>query len=413
MITPAYTPTATERVLPRLALDFTTGVLDPRVTVTRALNTATRINSSGYIETVNANLPRFDYDPLTKAPRGLLIEETRTNVIVASQNFADASWTKSRSTVTPTTAVVAPDGTNSCYYWAEDTSASTTHRIFAAPQTFATGTTYPFVFYARKDTRDQIFMRRLGESSDGNAVLFDLTALTATVVGGAVTLAAIYDIGNDWRKCVMVATGIGGNQAYVALAVNGSPTYTGNGTSGMYIWAADVQTGSFATSYIPTSAGAATRNADVVQMTGANFSDWFNASEGAFVVEASTPPSGTYSPIVQIDSGSANNRIALGQTASGFADYSVVSGGVAQASFQSTAIANSTAAIAGVYKTDSFARSVNAEPISTDNLGSIPTVTNLKIGSNLTPLYFNRHIRKIRYYNQRILNAEAVAFSKL
>jgi hypothetical protein len=44
MITPAYSPTATERVLPRMALDFTTGVLDPRVTVTRALNTATRVN---------------------------------------------------------------------------------------------------------------------------------------------------------------------------------------------------------------------------------------------------------------------------------------------------------------------------------------------------------------------------------
>jgi hypothetical protein len=69
MITPAYSPTATERVLPRMALDFTTGVLDSRVTITRALNTATRVNSSGFVEIVNANLPRFDYDPATLAPR--------------------------------------------------------------------------------------------------------------------------------------------------------------------------------------------------------------------------------------------------------------------------------------------------------------------------------------------------------
>lgn len=64
MITASFPLTATERVLPRLALDFTTGVLDPRVSVTRALNTATAVNSSGFIAVVNADLPRFDYDPV-------------------------------------------------------------------------------------------------------------------------------------------------------------------------------------------------------------------------------------------------------------------------------------------------------------------------------------------------------------
>ena len=75
MITPSFALTATERVLPRLALDFTTASLDPRVTFTRALNTATRINSSGLVETVNADTPRFDYtlNP-GGACKGLLIE---------------------------------------------------------------------------------------------------------------------------------------------------------------------------------------------------------------------------------------------------------------------------------------------------------------------------------------------------
>jgi hypothetical protein len=67
-----------------MALDFTTGVLDSRVTISRALNTATRTNSSGVIEIVNANLPRFDYNPVTLAARGLLIEETRTNLFLNS-----------------------------------------------------------------------------------------------------------------------------------------------------------------------------------------------------------------------------------------------------------------------------------------------------------------------------------------
>ena len=84
MITPSFSPTATERVLPRMALDFTTASLDSRVTFTRAGNTATVTNSSGVIAAINANLPRFDYDPTTLVCKGLLIEESRTNLLLNS-----------------------------------------------------------------------------------------------------------------------------------------------------------------------------------------------------------------------------------------------------------------------------------------------------------------------------------------
>ena len=84
MITPAYSITATERVLPRLALDFTTAQLDPRITFTRAGNTATVTDASGVIVAVNADLPRFDYDPITLACKGLLMETSRTNLLLNS-----------------------------------------------------------------------------------------------------------------------------------------------------------------------------------------------------------------------------------------------------------------------------------------------------------------------------------------
>ena len=84
MITPGFALTATERVLPRMALDFTTASLDPRVTFTRAGNTATVTNSSGAIVGINANLPRFDYNPTTLVCKGLLIEESRTNLLLNS-----------------------------------------------------------------------------------------------------------------------------------------------------------------------------------------------------------------------------------------------------------------------------------------------------------------------------------------
>ena len=84
MITSSYGLTATERILPRMALDFTTASLDSRVTFTRTGNTATVINSSGVIAAINADLPRFDYDPTTLVCKGLLIEEARTNALLNS-----------------------------------------------------------------------------------------------------------------------------------------------------------------------------------------------------------------------------------------------------------------------------------------------------------------------------------------
>ena len=84
MITPSFNLTATERVLPRMALDFTTASLDSRVTFTRTGNTATVTNSSGVIAAINANLPRFDFNPTTLVCKGLLIEEARTNLLLNS-----------------------------------------------------------------------------------------------------------------------------------------------------------------------------------------------------------------------------------------------------------------------------------------------------------------------------------------
>jgi hypothetical protein len=102
MITPSFSIGASERVLPSFALNFTTASLDSRVTFTRTANTATHTNSSGVITAINANLPRFDYNPTTLVCNGLLIEETRTNILLNSLINGT-----SLSTQTVTTSAVA------------------------------------------------------------------------------------------------------------------------------------------------------------------------------------------------------------------------------------------------------------------------------------------------------------------
>ncbi len=97
-----------------LTLDFTTGQLDPRLTFTRASTVATFINASGIVATATTNEPRFDHDPTTLAPRGLLIEGTATNLLQQSVDWTVSPWSKpAQITWDGTTYATAPDGTTS------------------------------------------------------------------------------------------------------------------------------------------------------------------------------------------------------------------------------------------------------------------------------------------------------------
>ncbi len=106
---------------PRALLDFdftTISALDSRISFTRA-SPATRINANGHVETVGAHQPRFSHDPVTLRPRGLLVEDQRTNVLLHSENFDASSWTKTRCSVVATTALT-PGGSATAARIVED-----------------------------------------------------------------------------------------------------------------------------------------------------------------------------------------------------------------------------------------------------------------------------------------------------
>ena len=330
MITPALQLTATERVLPRLALDFTTGTLDPRITFTRSGNTATRINASGAIETVNADTPRFDFDPVTLACKGLLIEELRKNLLLNTDSLA---------TQNVTVAAVA----------------------------------HTLSFYG-----------------DGQVVLSGTHLSTVTGTGA-------YPL----RK------------TYTFTPTAGTLTVTVTGT----VQYAQLEAGAFATSYIPTTTTALTRNADVATMTGTNFSDWFNATQGSmFIGTYSTPATSAVLVRMYPNAGgnSANNTI-----------YFDVNPNVRLVTFNgaSATVCNTGAKqtfgtkmnVVGGYKVNSFAASQNAVNPVTQVSGGIPAVTpdTLAIGSTgVNTSYVNGWITEFMYWPQRLTNAEVQAFSK-
>jgi hypothetical protein len=413
MITPAYSLTSTERVLPRMALDFTTGTLDPRVSVTRALNTATAVNSSGFIAVVNANLPRFDYDPATLAPKGLLIEEARTNALLYSQEFDNIVWGKIAATVTAN-STTSPDGTTNADTLVESATTDT-HYAYIAPILLA-GTNTLSLYYKISSARKIALYhtntntgRQFDATGNQSAGLFNAPS------GGATVVAA----GNGWyRATITITATVGANEfrLWMVRASDDAINYAGDGTSGINIFGAQLEAGAFATSYIPTTTTSLTRNADYVTMTGTNFSDWYNQSEGAFQIEASaTIPASGSQTFIAVSDNTPNNYIGPYMlNVLGYVYHKIVTLGVSQCEFAAAVgvTNNSIFKYAFCYKLNSAQIAVNTVLGAGDTSVSVPTVTLAEIGSRASSSQMNGHMRKISYWPQRLLDQELQAFSK-
>jgi hypothetical protein len=387
-----------------MALDFTTGVLDPRVTVARLLNTATRTNSGGLIEIVNANLPRFDYDPVTLAPKGLLIEEARTNVLQRSQEFDDVIWVKTRSSVTAN-ATTSPDGTVNADKLVEDATAANNH--FTSQSFISTAIAYTFTVYAKAAERGYI---TLFNSTVASGRCFDLiTGVVGVASGTTPTASTITDVGNGWYRCSITVTATAASNVWrinVMASNSASTAYNGDGTSGIFIYGAQLEAGAFATSYIPTVASQVTRNADVVSMTGTNFSDWYNASDGTFVVEGSVQ----FGTTRYLIGGSASQRLVYGTSSGSLGIYDGtnvvnVAGGVAGQTFK---IATSYGNAFGL------AASLNGSVVAKGSYsGAFSVLTSIGIFStNVGTATASGYAKKIYYYPLQLTDSEVRAFSK-
>lgn len=390
MITPAYSATATERVLPRMALDFTTGVLDPRVTVARALDTATRINSSGFIEVVNANLPRFDYDPATLAPKGLLIEEARTNLFTNSEFPNGVTDAPVRGGLLTGTTFAGLFG-NAGLAFGHDGVTTT----YAYKTGSVTGTTYGMSVFVRMDDGGPPVFGSATPNNVANSFVF--------VVGGNLPSPTSFQVtnmgGGLYRVSVAATAGLVPlNSGVLKYSTNNSRTFKVSGYQ--------LEAGAFATSYIPTDASSATRNADDVTMTGTNFSNWFNPNEGSFVVYADSAAIGSAGR-TGVGFGGINISPAYFHISATSANFD----GATLVRSANTATSNVPAKIGGSYGALGLASCLNGGTVATGAYNNgFSSRTSLVIGNGVGNL--DGHIRTILYYPIRLTNAELRAFTK-
>jgi hypothetical protein len=262
-------------VRPTLNLDFAkTKALDPRVTFSRA-STGTFVGSNGLIQTAASGAARFDHNPATGESLGLLMEEARTNLVTYSEQFDNAAWSKTCTTITAN-ATTAPDGTLTADLIVEDTTGgekNVTRDINAGSSGQATRT-----IYVKAASRYKVNL-----VGSGFYACYNLNTLTTFDVAN--TTATISDAGNGWRRLSITGNATTTFRVDIGLLPDSATGvsnrfYTGDGSPGVYIWGAQLEAGSFPTSYIPTVASTVTRAAEVASMTGTNFSSWYRQDQG-------------------------------------------------------------------------------------------------------------------------------------
>jgi hypothetical protein len=235
--------------------------------VTRA-TTATRVNSSGLIESVASNVPRIDYTD-GSCP-SILVEPQRTNLLLRSEEFESDAWVKFNSTIS-TNTTTAPNGIITADKLVENANNST--HFAAQTVNVAANAIFTYSIFAKSAERNIIYFGGLGRMPNSNEgfVWFDLNlGLVLSSTGGFT--GSIEPINNGWFRISVtsVASPTSTQREFrigCSIADN-IQAYQGNGTSGIYLWGAQLEAGSNATSYIPTTSASVTRNADVISKTG-------------------------------------------------------------------------------------------------------------------------------------------------
>ncbi len=391
-----------------LSLDFTTGVLDPRLTFTRS-TTGTFINSSGYVTSAAINAPRFDYDPTTLQPRGLLIEGSATNLARRSDDFnttvTDGTQWVAAGYTAGTLSTTLPDGTTGNARRISIASGSGSFR--SADITVTASTAYTFSFWARNNGGSQARFR-VWNVTAGSSIVDYTQSINNYVsqIGGA------NNTSSTWvRVSVQFTTPAGCTAIYVY------PTSSDAGTVDLLIWGAQVEAGSVS-SYIPTVASTATRAADNCYAD--SISSWYTQGSGTMLFFGRpTVPStrtmltfsvGTNVPRIQMYGSTSTDVVCFLENPSGTGANIV---------FPSGTLVNGTAfKSAWAFETGNHAACINAGTVATASTSSpaVPSsgITRLNIGMRYDGFnQFNGHVISAKYWPTRLANATLQAITTL
>jgi hypothetical protein len=375
----------------------------------------TTSSTFGIVKAAN-NEPRFDHNPVSPfACRGLLIEESRTNAITGSNAFN--TWTLGNSTVAAS-SVVTPEGTADAWKVVEDSllNIHTVTRGFTA----VSGTTYTASVWLKSAENGFAFVGLSGGGFFPTFISVNLsTGAVSTALGTPIGASSVSHSNGWWRVSFsLAATASLSSSIDIRLSRDGNwanRSYLGNGVNGMYVYGAQVEAGSFPTSYIPTTTGTLARGADVCTITAADFNRFYNSTSGTLLSEASISNLiGNNRGIVQIDNGT-NESILRHVYSFGDGGFrSIIRAGGDTPTVLSTILGTASTIQKRIiaYEGTSFASVTNGGVVATATR-TMPTGLNAMRIGNLTDgsFYLSGHIAAIRFYKKRLPNAKIQALT--
>jgi len=308
------------------------------------------------IKEIQLDVPRIDF---TDDPTGhLLLEPQSTNLIPYSSDYSNG-WVYFDASTSANT-LISPSGVLDASKFIEG-SGSSIKRIINLSQSIVSGNDYTFSIFAKKGERDFITLTNNTGSADVTTT-FDLT--NGTVTSG---IGSINSFTNGWFRCSRSFTATATvTSSYIAQAFinNGSGIfYQGDGTSGIYIWGAQLEELSYPTSYIPTSGSTSTRNQEICNNSG-TVND-FNSEEGVLYADISALADDGTARTISINN-TASNRVFLQlRAASGQVVSGVVKNGVVQGFASYSISQTSNIKLAIKYKQNDFSLFVNGAKIAT------------------------------------------------
>ena len=349
---------------------------------------------------------------LRRGDRGVLIEGARTNLLLQSQTFDNASWTVNEATTTAD-AATAPDGTQTADTLIPSTNSVATHRTRQAAQATTAGATVTFSVFLKAAGYSFVVVRsgNAGETAafqvEANLAAGTIGTASAYGTGGTVVGASITALANGWYRVELtgaVTTVTNYQCSLYAYNATGAPTFAGNGTSGVYLWGAQLEAASFGSSYVPTTSASATRAAEVLTYTaGVSYplTMWIEMARNGTLAFTNIA--------MQVDSGSNNERGIIGSTAGDLATAIQITGGstVAAPTVAGTMALNTAYKVAGRFEANNCNAAQGGTLGTNDTSCAAPaTSTALRFGSDVAGggIFFG-FIRRAAVFNSALSDA--------
>ena len=369
-------------------------------------STATRVNSKGLIEEVASGVSRLDYTG-GGCPHHLL-EPQSTNLLQYSEDFSNSYWIKQDSSILSNQAI-SPDGTlNASLY----TTSSATFDFIETTSSFIVSG-YSFSVFAKKGTSDKIDLSLSGTAfTDTRSVRFDLTNKTSETLAG-ILRSNIEDYGNGWMRCSIYAVTNASGSGNVRLLSGSS-----DNVSTLYLWGAQLEQKSYASSNIPTNGSESTRLRDLSDTQ--NLSNVIGQTEGTIFYDAilvrKSINTSEYLYELTISDGSTQNIFVIDNYNNSLSIIMKNGGSIqfTNNSFNPTEGARYRLGFA--YKQNDFALYINGNQIATDTSGTVPTMNQITFGnyySNQTNLQNSVKVNDFKLYNTRLTNTELQALTQV